>query len=161
MSEPRDPCSEHVVVRDAVEGDLAGLLELYVHLHDHDAPLPPMSQLGELWEGMVANPSLRTFVVEHEGRLVCSCNLTLIPNLTRGARPFGVVENVVTEPGARRRGLAKAVLEHALDAAWQAGCYKVMLLSDSDREAAHGLYEKVGFKRGIKVGFVAKPEEFA
>lgn len=46
-----------------------------------------------------------------DGGLVASCTLTLTPNLTRGCRPYGVIENVVTDVGFRKRGFAKAVLE--------------------------------------------------
>jgi hypothetical protein len=33
-----------------------------------------------------------------------------------------------------------------------------MLLSNEHRHEAHELYEKVGFKKGVKIGYVAKPE---
>jgi GNAT superfamily N-acetyltransferase len=156
---PDEPHGISFVVRDATEGDLDGILDLYAHLHDRDVVPPPRARLDELWQDILADPSLRYFVVECEGRVVCSCNLTVIPNLTRGARPFGVIENVVTHPDFRRRGLAKAALEHALDAAWQSGCYKVMLLSSAHRDAAHALYEQVGFKKDVKIGFVARPSD--
>jgi GNAT superfamily N-acetyltransferase len=159
MADPTDPHNTDCVVREATEGDLDGILDLYAHLHAHDAAPPPHTRLAEIWTGIMADPSLRYFVVACEGRVVSSCNLALVPNLTRGARPFGVIENVVTHPDFRRRGFAKAVLERALDVAWQSGCYKVMLLSSAHRDAAHALYEKVGFKANVKAGFVAKPDE--
>jgi hypothetical protein len=40
--------------------------------------------------------------------------------------------------------------------AWSKGCYKVMLLSGSQRVEAHKLYESVGFVGGIERGFVAR-----
>jgi GNAT superfamily N-acetyltransferase len=159
MAEPTDPHNADYVVREAAESDLDGILDLYAHLHAHDAAPPPRARLAEIWAGIMADPSLRYFVVACEGRVVSSCNLALVPNLTRGARPFGVIENVVTHPDFRRRGFAEAVLERALDVAWQSGCYKVMLLSSVHRDAAHTLYEKVGFKANVKTGFVAKPDE--
>jgi GNAT superfamily N-acetyltransferase len=63
----------------------------------------------------------------------------------------------VTLPGFERRGLARAVLSHALQLAWSKGCYKVMLLSGANRSGAHALYESLGFKAGVEVGFVVKP----
>ena len=145
-------------VRDATEGDLEGILNLYIHLHEGDVAPPPHNQLENLWAEITANPLLRYFVVEVEGQLAATCNLTVVPNLTRGARPFGVIENVVTHPAYRRRGFAKTVLRSALDGAWEAGCYKVVLLSSTHRDVAHALYETVGFKQGVKTGFVVYPD---
>jgi ribosomal protein S18 acetylase RimI-like enzyme len=147
------PKSNNTIIRQATENDLDGLLDLYTHLNPDDAPLPPRARVVELWKEIVADPALTYFVAEQEGKLVCSCNLTIVPNLTRGARPFGVIENVITHPDFRRQGLAKRVLNHAVDAARQAGCYKVMLMSGTKRAEAHALYEKVGFRKDTKLGF--------
>ncbi|MGI4940329.1 MAG: GNAT family N-acetyltransferase [Janthinobacterium lividum] len=76
-------------------------------------------------------------------------------NLTQGARSFGVIENVVAHPGQRRAGLARAILADALEAAWNAGCYKVMLASGRDEETLR-FYERCGFKRGGKTHFEAR-----
>jgi GNAT superfamily N-acetyltransferase len=83
--------------------------------------------------------------------------LAIIPNLANGARPFGIIEHVVTLSSERRRGYARLVLEHALDLAWARSCYKVLLLSGAKRTEAHELYESVGFAGDVARGFVAKP----
>jgi GNAT superfamily N-acetyltransferase len=64
-----------------------------------------------------------------------------------------VIENVVTHAQHRQAGLGRAVLSAALDAAWQADCYKVMLASGSRREATLRFYEGAGFERGGKTFF--------
>jgi ribosomal protein S18 acetylase RimI-like enzyme len=147
------PKPDDTTIRQAVENDLDELLDLYAHLNPNDDPLPARVRVVELWQGIIANPALTCFVAEQAGRLISSCNLAIIPNLTRGARPYGVIENVITHPDFRRQGLAKRVLDRAIETAKQAGCYKVMLLSGADRKSAHALYEKVGFKKDTKVGF--------
>jgi len=149
-----------IVVRSAHKDDLNELLRLYAHLNPEDADLlPPRSELAGRWTEMVANPMVTTIVAECEDRLAASCSLTVVPNLTRGARPFGVIENVITHPDFRRRGLASAVIERAIETAQQADCYKVMLLSSISRTGAHALYEKLGFRRDTKVGFDLRLEE--
>jgi GNAT superfamily N-acetyltransferase len=158
MSAEKNSTAEHITVRDAVESDLDGILDLYTYLHEYGDPLPPRVDLSELWNGIIANSLLRYFVAEYEGQLMSSCNLTIIPNLTHGARPFGFIENVITRPEYRRNGYAQSVINYALNAAWQSGCHTVMLLSNEHRHEAHELYEKVGFKKGVKIGYVAKPE---
>ena len=144
----------NVTVRDAAPNELQAVLDLYRHLHAHDEPLKPQ-RAEAVWREILDSPGFRCFVAEADGRLVASCVLAIIPNLTRGARPYGLVENVITHPEYRRRGIGTMVLRRAMDVAWERGCYKVMLLTG--REDAHGFYEQVGFRRGVKTGFVATP----
>ncbi|MNT30730.1 putative acetyltransferase [compost metagenome] len=91
------------------------------------------------------------------GQLVASCVLTTIPNLTRGCRPYGLIENVVTHSAFRQRGFGKAVLQHALQQAWAQGCYKAMLMTGRKDEAVMQFYEGAGFDRHDKQAFVARP----
>ena len=158
MSQIKNRTAEKITVRDAVESDLDGILDLYTYLHEYDDPLPSQVDMSKLWTSIITSSLLRYFVAEHEGQLVSSCNLTIIPNLTHGAKPFGFIENVITHPEYRRNGYAQSVIDYALNAAWQSGCYTVMLLSNEHRHEAHQLYEKVGFKKGVKIGYVAKPD---
>jgi GNAT superfamily N-acetyltransferase len=79
-----------------------------------------------------------------------------VPNLTRGARPYAVIENVVTHPDLRRTGLGSSVLQELLSRCWEAGCYKVMLLSAAERGAAHEFYERNGFDKHAKQGFIIR-----
>lgn len=154
-------------VRPIRRDELPKLLDLYEHLHEGgDALLPFDERLEQLWDGIVSNPLLHYFVGEcnsefdgdFDGQIVSSCTLAIIPNLTRGARPYGLIENVVTHRDYRRRGFATQVLQHALQVAWDHGCYKVMLLTGRKDEATLRFYERAGFKRGVKTGFIAYPE---
>lgn len=147
------------VVRHIEKNELDDLLDLYTHhlFSTPDAALPPRDQIEKIWDEIVDNPMLHYFVVEVEGKVIATCTISIIPNLTRGARPYGLIENVVTHVDYRGRGLAKALFKHTLDFAWAENCYKVMLLSGKDRQAAHGLYESVGFSKDEKVGYIAKP----
>lgn len=92
-----------------------------------------------------------------EGRLVASCLLAIIPNLTRGGRPYGLIENVVTHADFRKRGLATGLLHHALEQAWRVRCYKVMLMTGRKDEATLRFYRQAGFVAGAKTAFVAYP----
>jgi GNAT superfamily N-acetyltransferase len=85
--------------------------------------------------------------------LVSSCALVIVPNLTRGVRPYGLIENVVTHVDHRRAGLGRAVLAAAVEAAWVADCYKIMLATGSRREETLRFYGGAGFARGGKTYF--------
>ena len=70
---------------------------------------------------------------------------------------YGLIENVVTHAEYRNHGYGTALMSHVLDFAWQQRCYKVMLLTGRTDPAVFRMYEKAGFKRGVKEGLVAYP----
>ncbi|MGV0104398.1 GNAT family N-acetyltransferase [Nostoc sp. DSM 114160] len=148
-----------ITVRLITRDELPQLLALYKHLNPVDAPLPTDDVLQSIWDGILHDPRLYYIVADVDNQLVATCNLTIVPNLTRGARPYGIIENVVTHLDFRQQGLGTQVLHYALTLAWQQQCYKVMLLSGSKREKTLHFYENAGFKRGVKTGFVAFPPE--
>ncbi len=142
------------VIRPARLDDLEQVLALYQQLLSDDAPPPPRAELEALWARIVSEQQPLTFVAELDGALVASCVLAVILNLTRGGRPYGLIENVVTDQAHRCRGYGTAVLHHAVAHAWRQNCYKVMLSTSSTREATLRFYEQAGFERGVKTGFV-------
>lgn len=143
-------------VRLLSENDLAELLRLYKHLHTSDTPLPPEPNIANVWAEIILDKRLHYFGVFIATDLVSSCNLSVIPNLTRGCKPYGMIENVVTHPAYRRRGHGKAVISVALDHAWKLGCYKVMLMTGRKDPAIFRFYESIGFDPNSKQAFIAK-----
>ncbi len=144
--------------REIKKSELGELLALYTHMHEADDPLPDRAVVEDIWRGIGNNPNLRYFGTFVDRKLVSSCTLSIIPNLTRGCRPYGVIENVVTHTSYRRKGNGSEVLRHALSFAWGVGCYKVMLLTGRKDEGIYRFYESVGFDRDAKQAFLAKPE---
>lgn len=144
-------------VRTVRPDELEQLLALYRHLHPSDPALPFSPDIEALWRAICADPKLHYFGIEVDAVLVSTCTLTVIPNLTRSARPYGLIENVVTHPEFRRRGLGRSLLRHALQCAWEHHCYKVMLLTGRKEPETLRFYEGCGFRAGVKTGFVATP----
>jgi GNAT superfamily N-acetyltransferase len=137
--------------------DLSALLVLYEHLHDADSPLPPQLEIDTVWSEVLSNDRLRYFGGFLGSELVSSCTVSVIPNLTRGCRPYGVIENVVTHTAHRKCGYGAAVLRAALAHAWSVNCYKVMLLTGRKDEATLRFYRSAGFDPNGKQAFIAKP----
>ena len=108
-------------VRSAAEYDLPGVLNLYRHLHPHDPQLETATA-ERVWSTLLTSNFMTVIVAQATEML--SCTLAIVPNLSRGGRSYGVIENVVTHADYRRLGLGGRVLAHALDIAWQADCYK-------------------------------------
>ena len=98
------------------------------------------------------HPGMTVFVHEHAGMIAATCTLIVIPNLTRAARPYALIENVVTDAAHRQHGLGRRVIGAALAGAWAAGCYKVMLMTGSKNPATLRFYTGLGFTQN-KTGF--------
>jgi len=154
-SMPAEPLS--IDIRLVPSDGLQELLALYSHLHADDEPAPDATMVEATWKELMANPRYQYMGGYVGGTLVSSCTLTVVPNLTRGCRPYGLIENVVTHAKYQKRGYGKAVLADALARAWAVGCYKVMLLTGRKSEATFRFYESAGFDRHEKQAFVAKP----
>lgn len=142
-----------VEVRELGQEDLDALLGAYRDLLPDDAPAPPRAELERLWADICSDPRLIYVGAWSGPRLLATCTASVVPNLTRGARPYGVIENVWTHPSHRRHGVGSAVLQGLVSRCWRAGCYKVMLMSASHREEAHAFYERNGFDRNAKQAF--------
>jgi len=140
------------IVRSAAEHELSAVLNLYRHLHPHDPELETATA-ERVWSTLLASSFITVIVAQAADLLVASCTLAIVPNLSRGGRSYGVIENVVTHADYRRLGLGRRILAHALDLAWQADCYKVLLATGSKRESTLRFYEEAGFLRGGKTYF--------
>lgn len=138
------------MITHASATDAEELLALYRHLVD-EAPLDAASA-GARLEVLARYPHSGVFILRVAGVLVASATLVVIPNLTRQGRPYALMENVVTHADHRRAGHGRAVMQAAIDAAWQAGCYKILLMTGSADPATHRFYEDLGFDRG-KTGY--------
>jgi len=134
--------------------ELDELLTLYQILNPDDPRLERTEALHEKWHDMLRDDSLEIVVVEEDSQLVSTCVLLITKNLTRNARPFGLIENMVTHQEYRGQGFGKRCLEEATEIAEKRNCYKIMLLTGSDKEWKHEFYEGCGFNKGKKTGFV-------
>ncbi len=141
------------MIREINENDLSGLLKLYMHLHDN--PFPELdSRVQGVWESILNDKNHHIIVAEEDGMIVSTCICLIVPNLTRGQRPFALVENVVTHPDFRGKGLATACLNFAKDIALSENCTRLMLMTGSNEKSTLDMYEKAGYDPNDKKAFV-------
>ena len=140
-------------IREAVFNDLTALGELLAELQPSDVP-PEKDALLRVWNEILADGHYHVLLLEEEGRVVSSLCLIVIPNLTRGPRPYALIENVVTRADSRRKGYAGALIRRAVELASENNCYKVMLLTGRKDDATLRFYENCGFNRNDKTGFI-------
>jgi GNAT superfamily N-acetyltransferase len=141
-----------MIIRPAVSSDLEQLLALYQQLNTSDPLLSP-DQIAAVWSEFSSNHWCTCFVAEIKQTIVASSVITIIPNFTRGARPYALIENVITHCDYRKQGIGTALINHLIDFAKEKNCYKVMLQSGIARKGAHSFYEKAGFDGNSKKAF--------
>ena len=143
-----------MIIRKIKENELQEILDLYKYLHPNEIVKTINNDTLEIWNECLQNPLVNIFIGEYDNKIITSCVLVIVPNLTRGARHFSLVENVITHPDYRKRGYASSLLNYVIDYSKKKNCYKIMLLSSKDRVQAHLLYEKLGFDKNKKFGFI-------
>ena len=141
------------MVREAEKGDLNAILELYLDLHEKSIP-ERNGHLESTWNRIIEDPDHHLIVNEVDGRIVSSCVCVIIPNLTRNARPYALVENVVTRRENRGKEYAGECMDYAKRIAEKGNCYKMMLLTGSKKQETLRFYEKAGYNSNDKTAFI-------
>ena len=141
-----------MLIREASPDDLPGLLALYSKLHDEDCTQSDSAQT--IWQRILQDPGQHVLLGTEDGKIISSCVLVIAQNLTRGCRPWAVIENVITDKEYRKKGCATAVLDRAKEIAVRENCYKIMLMTGSKEESTLRFYEQAGYNRADKTAFI-------
>ena len=128
-------------IRRAVPADGPGLFRLYSHFHTKLARLVPTEDdLRAAVDALIAHPRVLIHLATNDrgllGYLLCR----------RG--PGGqdaVIEDVFVAADARRRGVARSLMQAALADPFTASCTSVFVETDADNAAALRLYRSFGF----------------
>ena len=136
-----------MIIRKAKSIDANDLKVLYFDYLSH---FPPKEEQDmTLWQSLLnkfeRDENMYLLVVEEDGKVVSSVQMSIIESLTHNVRPFAVIENVVTHADYRNRGFASALLERASEIAREHNCYKVFLETGSNRESTLNFYRNNGF----------------
>jgi len=144
------------MIRAARRDDFRAVMRLYEQLNPEDPVVADGSDRAT-FELIVSDPSLHVLVLEADDKIVATTYLNIIPNLSRSIAPYAVVENVVVEEPLRGTGVGKQIMAATLQIAWDAGCYKAMLMTGSKRPSTLGFYRACGFDQEAKTAFLARP----
>ena len=128
------------IATEATQELVAALAHLIPQLSSSAAALD-RTALGEV----IAAPSNSLLLArdrEHGNRIVGTLTLVIF-RIPTGVRAW--IEDVVVDASARGRGVGEALTREAMRIASERGAQTVDLTSRRSREAAHRLYEKVGF----------------
>lgn len=144
------------MIREALPEDFGAVMRLYRQLHPGDPVLDNGTDRA-VFDAILATGGLTLLVLEMDGVVVATTYLNIIPNITRSASPYAVIENVVVDESVRGTGLGKQIMAATLRVAWDAGCYKAMLLTGSKTPSTHAFYRSCGFSPDAKTAYLARP----
>lgn len=135
--------------RDAAREDLPKIVGLLANdplgskRERFEDPLPDCYRRA--FDAIAADPNNRLIVVEHDGAVIGTLQLTFIPNITYQGGIRAQIEGVRVDDAYRSRQVGRRMLEWAIAAARRHGCHMVQLTADKTRPDAHRFYESLGF----------------
>ncbi len=141
------------MIREIINEDFNRLMQLYRQLHGDSMP-EKTPEIMEVWNRILEDKEHHIIIAEEEGKIVSSCVCVIIPNLTHNQRQYAFIENVVTDKHYRNKGLATACLNYAKEIAIKEKCYKLMLLTGSQKDSTLNFYEQAGYNQNDKTAFI-------
>jgi GNAT superfamily N-acetyltransferase len=146
-----------LAVRPAGLDDLAAVLALLAQLNHDEAP-PAPALAAAAWREILARAGVTTLLGCLGGIPVACLTLVVVPNLSRGARPYALIENVVTDEAHRGLRIGRTLIDAAVQRAWDEGAYKVMLMTGSKKESTLGFYRASGFTADKTAFQIRRPQ---
>ena len=123
--------------------DLCQLLELLFSQEAEFVPDRALARAG--LEQIIAQPERgQILVARDEAAIVGMVNLLFTISTALGGR-VALLEDMIVHPARRGGGAGSELLRAAIEAAREAGCHRISLLTDRDNEAAQNFYRKHGF----------------
>jgi GNAT superfamily N-acetyltransferase len=104
-------------IRLAGEADLDTILALLAQLNPGDPP-PDPATAAATWQRILAQPGLSTLVACLGETVVACLTLVTVPNLSRDAKPYALIENVVTDAAHRGQRIGRTLMDAAIRHAW-------------------------------------------
>jgi len=138
-----------VKVRRAERGDVPAIVALLADdilgakRERNEHPLP--ETYLRAFDAIAADPSHELLVVELDGRIIGTLQLTFLPGLSRQGMWRAQIEGVRVSAKERGHRVGEQLVRHAIERARARGCGLVQLTSDKSRVDAVRFYERLGF----------------
>lgn len=110
----------------------------------YENPLPE-SYLKAFAE-IEADKNNELIVVEKDGAVVGSLQLTFVPSISFQGSPRAIVESVRIDEKFRNQGIGAALINWVIERAKEKNCVFLQLTTNNERIDSHRFYERLGFK---------------
>lgn len=138
------------VIRDARVEDVASIVRLYADEQlgsgREVVSYPPGQDYLRAFRQIDSDPRQRLVVVEDDGEVVATLQLSFLPHLVLRGGERAHLEAVRVRSDRRGSGLGEELLLWAIDVARARGCRLLQLTTDATRTDAHRFYERFGFE---------------
>ena len=94
-----------------------------------------------------ADKNNELIVVEIDGRLVGTLQITFTPSISFQGGLRSTVESVRVDDAFRGKGIGREMMLWAIERARERGCISMQLTTNADRSEAHRFYERLGFAK--------------
>ena len=108
-------------------------------------PSPLPASYERAFAKFESEPDAMLMVAEVDGVVVGTFTLTILANLSNGARDVAQIESVHVAEAARNEGVGAAMLAWAIAEARRRDCSRLQLTSNKIRRDAHRFYRRLGF----------------
>jgi GNAT superfamily N-acetyltransferase len=135
-----------VIIREAKKQDLQLVISLYSQPDMDNGQIISLAKAERIFQMIKNYPFFKIYVAVLNEAIVGTFELVIMDNLAHQGTPSGIIEDVVVAKQYQRKGIGKAMMQHAMRVCKEMGCYKVSLSSNLKRELAHRFYESLGFK---------------
>ena len=125
------------------ESDLEAISQLHVHFWNEPSDVAAMSQALRM---LGDDPDHLFLAARIDGACVGTATGVVCHGLYGGLDTYLVIEDVVVDTAFRRRGIASALVTELERLARERGCRQMIVLSETVRTDAHGLYGALGFE---------------
>ena len=98
------------------------------------------------FEDLINDPNCDV-IAAVDGKKVVATGMIFYIHVPVRGRSFALIEGLVVDENARGQGVGTLMLTEFVNLARKRDCYKVIFTSGFDRQEAHDLYEKLGFKK--------------
>jgi ribosomal protein S18 acetylase RimI-like enzyme len=110
----------------------------------YENPLP--DSYLRAFEEIDGDPDNELIVVEQNGEIIGTLQLTFIPSISFQGGKRAQIESVRVTASTRGQGIGKKMFEWAIERARAENCRMIQLSTNNDRADAQRFYENLGFK---------------
>jgi len=146
---PVERVADAILIRRATRADVPAIVRLLAddmlgrQRERPEEPLLPAYYAA--FAALDADPRHELIVVEHEGAVIGTLHLTVLPSLSFQGRPRAQIESVRVAAGHRSRGIGGQLFAWAIARARESGCHVVQLTTNASRADAQRFYTRLGF----------------
>lgn len=138
--------AENLKFKIATEHNLSTLNTLYADMNDKQ--LMTQKKILEIWQKIQQVPNYYIYLAYLENKAIGTFSLLFMPTMMHsGFHRSAILDSVTILPSYRGKGYGKQMMGQALEISADAGCYKVTLSSNLQREEAHKFYQSLGFQQ--------------